>query len=529
MIKDWETDLGMEKVQSQEDAIAETLAQEVEDAKEAHFVSDRIIDANFSRSETIEIAKCSLDFLAGLAIPGVFRYLFPPVLQAAWKLLIESVAVEATEEKLALGIPRGHGKTTLTKLFVLYCILFTNTKFILVLSETGPKSENIISDVMDMLNEPNIIKLFGDWKIGIEKNTNDLKKFGFRNRTVILACLGAGGSLRGLNIKNERPDLMIFDDIQSKECSESKVQSEHLMTWLVGTAMKARSPHGCLTIFNGNMFPGPDSILKKLKKNAEWTKFISGAILADGTVLWPELRSFESLVRELNNDISMGHPEIFFSEVMNDTEIALNNKVDLSLIKVCPFSEYDIPQGKFIVIDPASGKKDGDDVSIGYFEVFDGTPVLTKVIEESLSPGNTILKTLALALETKTKCIGCEATGYQSTLNYWFIEKCKEFGISGLEFVEVHTNAISKNTRIIEVLKQLPTGEIYLHDRVKNHVINQIVNWNPLKRDNVDGTLDLLAYAPQMLQKYEYLIATDTSDSKMDAGSATVEEGQWAF
>lgn len=496
---------------------------------EKYSLDESITEESFVNEEAIELAKINLDFLAGIAMPEVFKYLFPPILHAVWHLILKYVYQYSSEPKIALGIPRGHGKTTLIKLFLLYCIIFTKRRFILVLAETGPKAENIISDVCDMLDEMNVIRLFGDWKLGRVKDTQNVKVFGFRGRDIVFAALGAGGSLRGLNIKNQRPDVMIFEDIQSKECSESHTQTSSLERWMIGTAMKARSPHGCMMVFCGNMFPGDDCVLKKLKKAPQWVKFISGGILVDGTVLWPQLRSFESLIEELNNDIALGHPEIFFSEVMNDTEVGINNKVDLSLIKPWPWGPYDKPQGKFIIIDPSAGKKGGDDVSIGYFEVYDEVPALREVIEENLSPGNTIRRALLLALKNGVKFIACEGTAYQSTLLYWFGEVCKTLNIEGIEFAEVNTNAISKNSRIIDMLKGLAAGEAILHPDVRNHVVHQIVNWNPLKRDNTDGTLDLLAYCTQVMEKYSYLIAVDTSLSVMEAGSAQVEEGNWAF
>jgi hypothetical protein len=79
-----------------------------------------------STTQAAEMAKISLDFLAGLAMPTIFRYLFPPVFQAVWKWLLSYVHKSRDFSQLALGLPRGFGKTSVIKLFVLYCILFTN-------------------------------------------------------------------------------------------------------------------------------------------------------------------------------------------------------------------------------------------------------------------------------------------------------------------------------------------------------------------------------------------------------------------
>jgi hypothetical protein len=511
--KDW-----MDKLGAQVDADASIDT-------EASYVKE----ASYNKGQVVEAASKDVNMLAGLAIPTTFQFLFPKVLLAAWTLLVQCVAKKKDFSQIALGIPRGHGKTTLLKLFILYCVLFTDRHFILVISSTATLAENIIADVSDMLNESNILRLFGDWKMGAELTRQDLKKFGFRGRNIIIAAIGAGGSLRGLNLKNERPDVMIFDDIQTRECADSQLQSSALEKWMVGTAMKAKSPHRCLFIFAGNMFPTPYSILKKLKSNPTWIKFISGAILADGTALWEELRSLESLLQEFDSDIAMGHPEIFFSEVLNDTEAGINTKVDYARIRAWPWQKDELPQGKFIIIDPSANKKGGDDVAIGYFEVYDGTPGMRDVIEEKLSPGNTVRRALLMALTHNCRLIAVESTAYQYSLLYWFGEISKQLGITGIEFVEVYSGSYSKNARITDMMKSLTSSGIDIHDSIRSQVTHQISNWNPLKRDNVDGILDLLAYAPRVLELYGSSIATDSSTEMLESTGAVVEEDNHAF
>lgn len=511
-IKDWARDLGMERSLQDEIAAGQTT------------LAPTIAEGSYEANQTIEGAKTRLNLLAGLAIPTVFKYLYPPVLLAVWSMLLKFVKDIANDPKLALGIPRGFGKTTIVKLFILYCILFTNCKFILVISSTATLAENIIADVVDMLNESNIIRLFTDWKIGIETNRQELKKFGFRNRNIILAALGAGGSIRGLNLKNERPDLMIFEDVQTKECAESYVQSQALERWMFGTAMKAKSPHGCFTLFIGNMYPGDNSILKKLRSNKQWLKFVSGAILDDGTSLWEDLKPLESLIAELDHDISVGHPEIFFSEVMNDTEVGINNRVDLAQLKPWPWGPDEQPQGKFIIIDPSANKMGKDDVAIGYFEVFDGKPGMKEVVELPLSPGNTIRQALLMALKHGCFVIAAESNGYQSTLLYWFDIVAKQLGIEGMHFVEVYSGSASKNARIVDSMKALTASEIVVHQDIKSRVVHQIANWNPLKRNNVDNILDLIAYAPKVLEMYAPIIATNTAMLLEGAGEGGLVE-----
>src|SRR5215217_2235926 len=204
-----------------------------------------VSQSSFNIREVIELSKMSLDFLAALAAPMVFKFCFPTVFQSVWLWLLTNAAKIKEFPQLALGLPRGFAKTTVIKLFVLYCILFTNKKFILVISSTAKLAENIVFDIAAFLDEPNIKAVFGDWRTGMVQDTLAMKKFGYRGRNIVLAGIGAGTSLRGLNINNERPDIMIFEDIQTREDAESEILSNALMTWMVGTAMKAKSPAGC--------------------------------------------------------------------------------------------------------------------------------------------------------------------------------------------------------------------------------------------------------------------------------------------
>lgn len=487
---------------------------------------EKTAEAAFNAQEVTDLSKTSLDFLAALAMPLVYEYEFPPVFLSVWGWLKEYVHKPRDFSQLALGLPRGFGKTALMKLFILYCILFTDKKFILIICENTDKAVNILSDVMDMLDEPNIKKVFGDWRLGSETDTQKLKKFGFRGRNIILLAAGADSGIRGITIKNERPDVMLFDDIQSREVAESQVQSENLERWMVGTAMKAKSPRGCMFLFVANMYPTKWSILRKLKQNKNWVKFIAGGILADGTSLWEDLQPIDQLMREYENDLAMGRPEIFFAEVLNDENASSNNLVDLSKLPALPFEEGDIPAGNFIIIDPSTGKVDSDKVAIGYFEVYEGYPVLRQLINDRLSPGDTIQEALKLALRYNCRLICSEAVAYQATLNYWFTFITQQMGIIGFEFTEVYPGGFSKNSRILAMFKALAAGEVFVDPAVREEVFLQITQFNPLKRDNVDDILDLLTYANKVLEMYgEYVVSMNVLVQQDNSGIEVLPPG----
>lgn len=466
-------------------------------------------EASFQADQVHELAKTSLDFLGALAAPLVFKFCFPPVFLAVWNWLIDWINKPRSFPQLALGLPRGFGKTTVIKLFVLWCILFTNKKFILIISHTASLAENIVHDIAAFLDEPNIKKIFGDWALGRTKDTQDEKHFGFRGRNIVLKGIGAGSSLRGINVNNMRPDIMIFEDIQSREDADSEKISNDLETWMLGTAMKAKSPDGCMFLFIANMYPTKWSLLRKLKANPKWTKFIAGGILADGTSLWEELQPIEQLFSEFENDLAAGKAEIFYSEVLNDENAAANNLVDYSKVPPCNIGREEPFAGNYVIIDPSGMKRKSDETAVGYFEVHSEKPVLMEVTSGKLSPADTIRQALKYCLTNNCRLVAIESVAYQASLCYWFDFICQQLGITGIECVEIYPGGFSKISRILAMFKMYQAGDILVNAPVRSQVHAQMSSFNPLKDNNQDDILDLLVYAPKVLEAYpEQVVAS---------------------
>ena len=487
---------------AQDQLLAEQEQQELLDA-----VPESTYEVSASRGELVEGCRVSLDFLASLIITEIYAYGYPAALQAVWQMICAAALTAAGKPKYALGIPRGFSKTILLKLYVVWLVLFSDRRFILVVCNTATHANNFIADVQDMLSCESVLSIFGDWRIGLEKDTQELKKFNFRGRSIILAGIGSGGSVRGLNIKYRRPDIVLMDDMQNREEAANPDIAREMFDWMLGTLMKACHPQKCVFIFVGNMYPFEGSILKKLKHSKEWIAFITGAILADGESLWPEHRSIEDLLQELAFDTEQGRPQIFFSEVMNDEESGTVSGLDVSKIPDCPaYLDLSQAQGGFVIIDPSLGKKTSDDVAIGAVLLFDGKPVLVEVSIGKFDPGTTIKNATFLAAKYNMQLIVVEGVAYQATLKYWFDFIFMQMGISGIQVGLINPAGMAKNSRIVTMFKMLVTGKILLHKDVRSAVIYQATQFNPLKTKNKDDLLDILAYIFAVIEEHGPLL-----------------------
>ena len=144
-------------------------------------------------------------------------------------------------------------------------------------------------------------------------------------------------------------------------------------------------------------------------------------------------------------------------------------------------------------------------------------------MEGKMSPGDTIRNAIILALKYRVSLIVPESNAYQAILKYWFTQFFQAQGISGIEVQPIYSGHQSKNTRILSMFKGLRPSEMtspdapfavetHLHPDVRAAVFSQIRAFNPLKKNNVDGILDLLTYAPRIREEYGQFITWNSAE-----------------
>ena len=226
------------------------------------------------------------------------------------------------------------------------------------------------------------------------------------------------------------------------------------------------------------------------------------------TSIWPELKSVDELLTELENDTSLGHPEIFYSEVMNDEEAGTRSGIDVSRIR--GYRTEDLPDwhtAGCVIIDPSGRAKHNDDTAIGVMLLYDDKPVLRELVSAKMDPKTQIRTAITLALKYQLPAIIVEAVSYQATLVYWLEHYMAQLGLKGIQAMPIYPGASSKILRITNSLRQIIADDIRLHESVRSQVTYQIVHFNPLKpKQNKDDILDIIAYFYPIMKDYKFQI-----------------------
>jgi hypothetical protein len=126
---------------------------------------------------------------------------------------------------------RGGAKTTRTKLFMAYAIandLDHSRKYIKVLSEDGTNSKQVVTDVYNMLISPRVHHYYPEI---FEKTTEKREETmaSFTTATGVKMRAGTVGTdQRGQIQEDARPDLIWFDDFETRKTLRSAVETKSI-------------------------------------------------------------------------------------------------------------------------------------------------------------------------------------------------------------------------------------------------------------------------------------------------------------
>lgn len=270
--------------------------------------------------------------------------------------------------KKLLGVPREHAKTTLTKLAIILFFRYSRLSFCAYISNTFGAALNAIKDIKEWLTSAVDESIYGKTDSLKSSETEGLFILNIAladgsRKTVILKAFGVGTQIRGTLILNRRPDILVYDDVESNETASSPIQQAKLDTWCLGTALKSMAKMG-IVIFIGNMI-NDNTLLARLSKEPEWNPTVFGAIIKrNGHLrpLWEGRWTLDALLNDYASYRRLGTGHVWEAEMMNLTAKELFGAgMGDALRPVTPTPDQ-IECG-FICLDPAFGENAWNDES----------------------------------------------------------------------------------------------------------------------------------------------------------------------
>lgn len=488
--------------------------------------SAQFIDAD--AKEAYERGKTDINFFAALLLPTIMVSALPAFYIGVFQILVTRHPDQLGKIlRFALGLPRGHAKTTFIKIVICWLIVYDKISFAVIICANAGLAEALMSDISDALGSSNCEAVYGYWERQLSTDNNEEKQCFYHGRPVILKAVGAGAAIRGINIKHKRPDFIFFDDAQTKECDESITESKKFKTWFIAT-LKIIAPAGDrLVVYVGNMY-SEECILFQLKNNPTWVSLITGAILEDGQPLWPELHSLDTLMESYIHDESLGEADVWFAEVMNDPVSRATSLLDKPLPD-SPLTDEVVPDGVFITIDPAGFRDAADDNVIVVHYVVDGKGHAVEFDTNVKDPEQLIIRSLQLAIQHGASAIGVEDVAYQQTLLFWFRKYLDEYKVQGIEIVPLKPAGRTKESRIRLFVAEVYAGNYSVGKNIKAAFVFQAMQYKLGKKKNKDDLLDGCAYGLDMRNEHWHLIKNMRSAGKWLVSNAGVRGNNTPF
>src|SRR5690554_5931905 len=124
-----------------------------------------LIDIHADPDAAYERGKVDINFFAGLAMPDVCIFSLPSFYILIWQILVNRKEEDLGKLlRFALGLPRGHAKTTFVKILLAWLIVYDRAEFILMVCANSDLAENLMEDLDSILGSPNMESVYGAWR-----------------------------------------------------------------------------------------------------------------------------------------------------------------------------------------------------------------------------------------------------------------------------------------------------------------------------------------------------------------------------
>lgn len=360
-----------------------------------------------------------------------------------WKLCC------STHHQIAIAAPRGHAKSTaITLTYLLAELLWRNSAYALIISDTVTQSSQFLADVKkELLGNEHIVNLFGIKEF--EKDTEDdvivVLDDGYKFR---ITARGSEQKLRGLKWDHKRPDLIICDDLENDEIVMNPDRREKFKRWFYGALIPCKSVNGKIRIVGTILHE--DSLLSNLMPR-EWDKMTEVSALKlwstrltpwiavkykahnedFSCILWEDRYSRKWFEDKKADFTRMGIPDVYSQEYLNepiDESVAYFKKSDFQTM-----TEQDLERKNihyYITADLAVSQEERADYTVFLIASMDEDRILhvRNVIKDRMDGREIVDMLLALNKTYNPEMIGIEQMQISKAIGPFLREEMVKHG-----------------------------------------------------------------------------------------------------
>lgn len=219
----------------------------------------------------------------------------------------ELIPAGRRNSRIAIAAPRGSAKSTIVNLvYVLWAICYKKETFIIIGSDTAGQAFSFLSDIKSELENNSLLSEVFPEAFGPPLANDGLRKWTEKEiitqNDVKIVALGRGNKVRGLRFRENRPSMIILDDVEGEDSVKSPDQREKTWNWLK-LAVEHAGDEKTNYLFIGTILHYASALSRLLDpKTSAWQ-----SIKYQAVIYWSENDDLWNQWREIFNDFELDH------------------------------------------------------------------------------------------------------------------------------------------------------------------------------------------------------------------------------
>jgi hypothetical protein len=322
-------------------------------------------------------------------------------------------------------------------------------------------------------------------------------------------ALGITGSVRGVNVDDYRPDLIILDDPCDEENTatpEARQKMDDLVFGALAHSLAPASEAPDATMALAQTPLDKDDLIEKAMRDKQWASVKFSCFLDNGESSWPERRSTKVLLEDKQAHIDRNQLSLWLREM--ECEIVTSEN---AAFRGNWLEYWDIlPEGgiNYVSIDPTPPPKETNALKVVNAKLDDAVILATKYyggkvytmeywFAKSPNPDELVSAFFEVCWRVKPMLVGVETTLFQRMLK-WYIEKEMLRRNQWYTIIPVEDKR-KKSTRIEQtVTRYASNGNLVVHHS-QTELIEQYTKYRSGVQQQSDDFLDALTIGMDLI------------------------------
>lgn len=379
--------------------------------------------------------------------------------------------MNGTYREVAWIMFRESAKTSFSKIFILWLIVYNKRKYLNVDSFSITNAERILFDVVLSLQTNKKLKAdFGEL-FNSKRDTDEVTQKRINNfvttNGVRVEAHSTGKSVRGRLHGAQRPDFLLLDDFETNETKDSKAHTQSVIGHI--DEFKAGLDSSAIVLYLGNYiteFGSVATLLERAKTDTR-LKIRNVPVEKDGQPTWPAKYSMTDEDAKANNKVSLEDKKrqlgslVYSAEMLNEPISSEMQKFKKSMFRYKTWEQVrDMTTRKYATIDTALSK-DAESDATGVIRNYVNSENKWHVSGKNYRINPRELVDLLFILHDEGfEKIGIETTAYTQAIEPFFKEECRKRA-KYPNVVQLKHGGVMKESRIEALVAPYEAGVIY--------------------------------------------------------------------